>query len=105
MKYKNFRKVARIIEIFAWVAGIGVFILGLISGFTGGDAAAIVTGLIFGIVGGLFGFIFLYTLAQFIYVILDIERNTRATVKALYEEVEKEEEVERVANKEAQESE
>ena len=102
MKYKNFRKVARIIEVLAWVAGLGTFVIGLITGFTGEDAGSIVIGLIFGVVGGFIAFIFLYSLAQFIYVILDIERNTRATVKALYEEVEKEEEVERVAKKEAE---
>lgn len=94
MKYKNFRMVARIVEVMAWVAGLGIFVLGLITGFTGEGAAAIVTGIIFGVIGGLVTFIMLYAMAQFIYVILDIERNTRATVKALYEEVEKEEEIE-----------
>ena len=103
MKYKNFRMVARLIEVMAWVAGLGILVLGLITGFTGEGAAAIVTGLIFGVIGGLVTFIMLYAMAQFIYVILDIERNTRATVKALYEEVEKEEEVETVANKETAE--
>ena len=105
MKYKNFRKVARVIEVLAWVAGLGIFVLGLISGFTGGEAANIMVGLLFGVFGGFFTFIFLYALAQFIYVMLDIERNTRATVKALYEEVEKEEGAERVANVEAKEDE
>jgi hypothetical protein len=33
-------------------------------------------------------FVFLYALAQFIYVVIDIERNTRATLRALLEEVE-----------------
>ncbi len=93
MKYKNFRMVARIFEVLAWVAGLGIFVIGLITGFTGEGAQAIIVGLIFGIVGGLVTFLGLYALAQFIYVILDIERNTRATVKALYEEVEKEEEI------------
>ncbi len=101
MKYKNFRMVARVIEVMAWVAGLGILVLGLITGFTGEGAAAIVTGIIFGVIGGLVTFIMLYAMAQFIYVILDIERNTRATVKALYEEVEKEEGVESVVNKEA----
>ena len=105
MKYKNFRKVARVIEILAWVGGLGIFVIGLITGFTGEGAQAIIVGIIFGIVGGLITFITLYALAQFIYVILDIERNTRATVKALYEEVQREEETERVANGEAEGSE
>ena len=106
MKYKRFRTMARIIEILAFVAGIGVFFLGILSSFTGeGDSATIMFGFIIGIGGGFFTFIYLYVLAQFIYVILDIERNTRATVKALYEEVEKDEGVEKVANIEAQEGE
>ena len=105
MKYKNFRMVARVVEVLAWVAGLGMFVIGLITGFTGDGAQAIIVGLIFGIIGGLVTFIALYALAQFIYVILDIERNTRATVKALYEEVEKEDGTERVANIEAQEGE
>jgi uncharacterized membrane protein len=105
MKYKNFRLVARVVEVLAWVAGVGIFVMGLITGFTGDGAQAIIVGLIFGIVGGFMTFIALYALAQFIYVMLDIERNTRATVKALYEEVEKEDEVQRVATKEAVEGE
>lgn len=98
MKYKNFRKVARVIEVLAWVAGLGIFVLGILSGFTGDTSTNIVIGLLFGVVGGFVSFVGLYALAQFIYVILDIERNTRATVKALYEEVEKEEEIEAKAN-------
>lgn len=105
MKYRNFRKVARLIEILAWVAGLGIFVIGLISGFTGGEAANVIVGLMFGIFGGFFTFVFLYALAQFIYVILDIERNTRATVKALYEEVEKEVGAEMLINIEDKESE
>jgi len=97
--------VARVVEVLAWVAGLGTFVLGLITGFTGEGAQAIIVGLIFGVVGGFMTFIALYAFAQFIYVILDIERNTRATVKALYEEVEKEDEVQRVATKEAVEGE
>ena len=104
MKYKNFRKVARVIEILAWVGGLGIFVIGLITGFTGEGAQAIIVGIIFGIVGGLITFITLYALAQFIYVILDIERNTRATVKALYEEVEREEEIGSKANTDTEES-
>ena len=94
MKYKNFRKMARVLEILAWVLGLATFGLGLLSGFTGDiDAATIVLSLFLGVIGGFIAFVFLYCFAQFIYVALDVERNTRATVKALYEEVEKEEEI------------
>ena len=106
MKYKNFRTMARVIEVLAWVLGLGTFVLGLLSGFLGdGGGATIIMGLLLGIIGGLLSFVFLYAIAQFIYVILDIERNTRATVKALYEEVEKDEGVEKAANVEAGEGE
>ena len=106
MKYKNFRTMARVIEVLAWVLGLGTFVMGLLTGFVGdGGGAAIIMGLLLGIIGGLLSFVFLYAIAQFIYVILDIERNTRATVKALYEEVEKDEGVEKAANVEAEEGE
>ena len=100
MKYKNLRKVARVFEVLAWVLGLGTFVLGIASGLV--EGGNILLGMITGIVGGFFGFVFVYAFAQLIYVFLDIERNTRATVKALYEEVEKEEEVGKVANKEAE---
>jgi hypothetical protein len=97
---------ARVFEVLAWVLGIGMFIIGLTSGFLGdGGGASLILGLIMGVFGGILFFIFLYAFAQFIYVLLDIERNTRATVKALYEEVEKDEGVEKVANVEAEEGE
>ena len=102
MKYKNFRNMARVLEVLAWVLGLATFGLGLLSGFLGEvDAATIVLSLFLGVIGGFMAFVFFYCLSQFIYVALDIERNTRATVKALYEEVEKEEGTERVANVEA----
>ena len=104
MKYRNFRKIARLFEVLAWVLGLGIFVLGLLTGVTGGGANILV-GILMGIVGGFLTFVFLYAFAQFIYVFLDIERNTRATVKALYEEVEKEDGGEKVANVEAGEGE
>ena len=90
MKYRHFRTMARVIEILAWLVGVGTFILGLISGIqTGG--ANIIFGIIIGSVGGFLSFVFLYAFAQFIYVLIDIERNTRRTLRALLEEVETEE--------------
>jgi len=93
MKYSNFRKIARVFEILAWVVGIAMFILGLASGFIGGGAN-IILGILMGTVGGFLSFVFLYAFAQFIYVLIDIERNTRRTLRALLEEVETEQEVE-----------
>ena len=90
MKYRNFRTVARILEIVAWLLGIIVFIGGLASGFIGGGGISVVVFIIAGIVGGFLSFAFLYAFSQFIYVLLDIERHTRRTVRLLLEEVEPE---------------
>lgn len=103
MKYKNFRMVARIMEVLAWITGLGIFAMSLISGIMAGGAT-IIFGIFIGVIGGILSFIALYAFAQFIYVLLDIERNTRATVKALYEEVEREEEIGSKANTDTEES-
>lgn len=94
MKYKSFRAIARVFVVLAWLVGIVVFIGGLITGISGGGASIII-GIILGVVGGFLSFASLYAFAQFIYVIIDIERNTRLTLRALLEEMEPEEEVER----------
>jgi len=92
MRYKNFRTIARVFVILAWLVGVIVFALGLIIGIAGGGLNVIV-GIILGVVGGFLSFASLYAFAQLIYIIIDIERNTRATVRALLEEVEAEQEV------------
>lgn len=104
MRYNNFRTIARVLVILAWLVGILVFILGFVGGIAGGGLAVII-GIITGIVGGFLTFVSLYAFAQFIYVVLDIERNTRATVRALLEEVEPEEEVESEQEVEIEENE
>ena len=85
--------IARVFVVLSWIVGILVFILSLVTGIIGGGIA-VVLGIVIGIVGGFLSFASLYAFAQFIYVALDIERNTRATVMALLEEVVPEEEVE-----------
>ncbi|MCK4362212.1 MAG: hypothetical protein KAW13_02915 [Dehalococcoidia bacterium] len=90
MKYKNFRTIARVFGILAWLVGIVVFVMGLATGIAGGGFS-VVLGIIIGVVGGFLSFVSLYAFSQFIYVLLDIERNTRRTVRALLEEVETEE--------------
>jgi len=96
MKYKNLRMVARAFEVLAWVLGLGTFALGITSGLTADGN--ILLGIIVGVVGGFLSFVFIYAFAQLIYVLLDIERNTRATVKALYEEAVQEEEIQGKGN-------
>ena len=93
LKYNAFRTIARVFVVLAWLVGILVFAGSLIIGIMGGGVS-VVLGIIFGVVVGFLSFASLYAFAQFIYVILDIERNTRATVRALLEEVVPEEEVE-----------
>ncbi len=92
MKYRNFRTIARVFVILAWLVGIIVFILGLVTGITEGGVQVILY-ILFGAVGGFLSFAYLYAFAQFIYISIDIERNTRATLRALLEEVEEEQEV------------
>jgi len=97
MKYRNFRTIARVLEVLAWVGGVAVFALSLGGGFIAGGLNVVI-GIIMGAVGGFLMFTLLYAFAQFIYVIIDIEQNTRATLRALLEEVETEEPVEREVN-------
>lgn len=82
--------IARIIGALAWVVGILAFIIALVSGIIAGGVGAAL-GIVMGIISGFFSFAFLYAFSQFIYVLLDIERNTRETLAALLEEVETEE--------------
>ena len=92
MKYGNFRTIARVFVILAWMGGLGVFILFLVAGISSGGVS-IVLYLLIGVIAGFFCFVSLYAFAQFIYIMIDIERNTRATLRALLEEVEAEQEV------------
>lgn len=93
MRYNTFRLIARVFVVLSWIVGILVFVLSLVTGILGGGLA-VVLGIVMGIVGGFLSFASLYAFAQFIYVAIDIERNTRATVRALLEEVVPEEEAE-----------
>lgn len=86
--------IARVFVVLSWIVGILVFILSLVTGIIGGGGLEVVLGIVIGVVGGFLTFASLYAFAQFIYVAIDIERNTRATVRALLEEVVPEEEVE-----------
>jgi hypothetical protein len=104
VKYKNFRTVARVFGILAWLAGIVVLLINLGIGFITGGVYVVIY-IIIGIVGGFFSFASLYAFSQFIYVLLDIERNTRATLRALLEEIEPEEEVESEQKSETDEGE
>jgi bacteriorhodopsin len=99
VRYNTFRTLARVFVVLAWIVGILVFILSLVTGIIGGGIA-VVLGIVIGIVGGFLSFASLYAFAQFIYVAIDIERNTRATVRTLLEEVEPEEEMEGVIESE-----
>jgi hypothetical protein len=75
----------------AWLMGILIPVYFLWSGISEGSTGGLVVGIMVGVIGGFLSFIVLYALSQFIYVAIDIERNTRTTVRALLEEVEEEE--------------
>jgi len=91
MKYGNFYTIGRIFGALAWIVGILTFISSLVIGISLGGLTYLLTGILGGVVWGFLSFIFLYAFSQFIYVTIDIERNTRQTVRALLEEVETEE--------------
>jgi len=98
MKYSNFYAIGRIFGALAWILGILTFITCLVSGVmlsalpeAAGSVMYIVLGIAGGIISGFLTFILLYAISQFIYVTIDIERNTRQTLRALLEEVEIEE--------------
>ena len=78
MKYKNFRTIGRTFGVLAWVIGIVTFIACLVSGVFAGAAGAVL-GIVAGIILGFLSFAWLYAFSQFIYVIIDIEENTRRT--------------------------
>jgi|GEM_PF-4939938 len=98
MKYSNFLAIGRLFGALAWILGILTFITCLVSGVmlsalpeADGSVIYIVLGIAGGIISGFLTFILLYAISQFIYVSIDIERNTRQTLRALLEEVETEE--------------
>jgi flagellar biosynthesis component FlhA len=96
MKYRNFYLIARLMGALAWILGILIFVYFLVSGITaepveGASALAVPLMIVMGVVSGFLTFIFFYAFSQFIYVIIDIERNTRQTLRAILEESEMEE--------------
>lgn len=96
MRYRNFHIIARIIGALSWILGIGTFIYFLVSGLTSEPVEAVApialpVVIVMGFVFGFLIFIFLYAFSQFIYVTIDIERNTRQTLRAIMEESEIEE--------------
>ncbi|MBE0414925.1 MAG: hypothetical protein IBX36_00035 [Dehalococcoidia bacterium] len=89
MKYRNFLIIGRIIGVLAWIVGILTFLLFLLIGVTaaGAEDAETALGLpvmiVMGIISGFLSFLFLYAFSRIIYVLVDIEENTRAVRGAL----------------------
>ena len=102
-KYKVLRFIAVLMKVFAFlaggilaIAGLVIFIAGAASGSRGGPSlgntsvdigptaflGGALTGLIL-LVYGVFVFIFLYAYAEWMYVFMDIEENTRVTNEML----------------------
>ncbi|MFY9554520.1 MAG: zinc ribbon domain-containing protein [Blastocatellia bacterium] len=97
-KYKVLRLIAVMIKVLAFIAGGLLIIVGLVMLVAGAASSTKSTGLgevgpaaLFGgVVGalimliyGVMVFIFLYGYAEFMYVLMDIEENTRVTNEAL----------------------
>lgn len=99
-KYKVLRLIAVLIKILAVIAGIALMITGLVMIVAGAASSAKTTtpalgepgpaaffgGLVGGlvlVVYGVFVFVFLYAYAEWMYVFMDIEENTRLTNEML----------------------
>ncbi len=100
-KYKALRLIAVLLKILSVIAGVGLIIAGLVMAVAGAASstrtsttptfgetgpAALFGGLIGGlvlIVYGVFVFVFLYAYAEWMYVFMDIEENTRLTNEML----------------------
>jgi len=100
-KYKALRLIAVLLKIMSVIAGVGLIIAGLVMAvagaasssrtstsptFTEPGPAALFGGLVGGlvlIVYGVFVFVFLYAYAEWMYVFMDIEENTRLTNEML----------------------
>jgi zinc-ribbon domain len=100
-KYKALRLIAVLLKILAVIAGAGLIIGGLVMAVAGAASstrtaatptfgepgpAALFGGLVGGlvlIVYGVFVFVFLYAYAEWMYVFMDIEENTRLTNEML----------------------
>jgi len=100
-KYKALRLIAVLLKILSVIAGVGLIIAGLVMAVAGAASssrttasptfgepgpAALFGGLVGGlvlIVYGVFVFVFLYAYAEWMYVFMDIEENTRLTNEML----------------------
>jgi hypothetical protein len=100
-KYKALRLIAVLLKILSVIAGVGLIIAGLVMAVAGAASssrtattptfgepgpAAFFGGLVGGlvlIVYGVFVFVFLYAYAEWMYVFMDIEENTRLTNEML----------------------
>jgi hypothetical protein len=89
-RYSVLRLLSKILNVFAWIVGIGtvvVFIVSTIStirAVVAGEAYSLLATLM-SLLYGVFGFIYLYATSEGILVFLAIEENTRKTCTLLEE--------------------
>ncbi len=84
-RYGALRTIAVILRVFAWIVGIGCaigFVVALIWAAVAGEAGPLGIGVML-LIYAVFGFIYLYAATEAIYVILDIEANTRRSADLL----------------------
>jgi len=84
-RYRWLRVIAVVLKVFAWIVAIGCLLgfVGLVIwGLVKQTPEAVPIGLIL-LVYAFFGFIYLYAGAEMIYVLLDMEANTRRSAELL----------------------
>ena len=77
MKYRSFRLIARIFAVLAWIVGGVATVLAVLVAAAASSGLQSALSIIVGLVFAFFGFVVLYAISQLIYLVLDIEENTR----------------------------
>jgi len=83
VEYRNFRLIARIFVALAWIVGAVATIFAVVVAVAASSALQSTVSIIGGLFFAFVAFVALYAVSQFIYVVLDIEENTREIREAL----------------------
>ena len=82
MKYRNFRLIAQLFEALAWIVGAVAAVFAVVVAVAASSTLQSTVSIIGGLFFALVAFLSFYAISQLIYVVLDIEENTRETRKA-----------------------
>jgi len=77
VKYRNFRLLARVFAVLAWIVGGGATLLAILVAFQASSGLLSILSIVIGLLFAFFAFAVLYTVSQLIYLVIDVEENTR----------------------------